>query len=66
MCKMIVSPCFVFHFFKILIFQVGRGGKKAKNGLKWQFFKNQDPLHVHASCRATMRHEVKEKEAQKG
>ena len=38
MCKMMISPdvFFFFLFFKILIFGIVRGGKRAKNGAKWQ------------------------------
>ena len=36
MCKMIISPGVFFQFFKILIFQVVRDCRRAKNCPKWQ------------------------------
>ena len=54
MCKMIISPGVIYHFFKILIFQVFRE-EKAKNGQKWQkfvcctlYFRNHISYDLHS------------------
>ena len=51
-CKMMVSPgVFFFSFFKIVIFRVVRGGKRAKDGPKWKHSACCAPyLRNHASC----------------